>query len=394
MGELYDPFSPQVHEDPYPIYRALRDEYPLYRNGQHGYWVLSRFDDVWDTVHDPATYSSAQGIFPTQRDVATEVLLPMIIMMDPPRHDELRGLVSRAFTPRRISTMEDTIREVAVECTKELVEHGGGDAVETLAAPLPTIVIAELLGVGRADQADFRRWSDALVRGTPDDKATFHAALGAATALYDYFAHVTADRRRRPRDDLVTALVEAQDGDRMLSDEELLGFCFLLLVAGNETTTNLITNGLAALAAHPEQRVTVASDRSLVAAAVEETLRYDAPVQGLARTLTRNVEAYGTTMAAGDRLLILFGSANRDDREFDDADRFDVTRRIDRHLAFGHGIHYCLGAALARLEARIALDELLARAPDYEIDDDAAERLRSGPVRGFERLPLAVNAQV
>ena len=385
-SSLYDPFDPLVQEDPYPTYRRLRDEHPVYRNEERSFWALSRFADVWEAVHDPTTFSSAQGIFPTPGDMMTEAFFPMMIMMDPPRHTALRALVSRAFTPRAIAQREASIRTVARELIGAFGE-GSCDLVEGLASPLPTIVIADLLGVPRDDRGDFRQWSDHLVQADPADPESSASALAGATRLYEYFGVILAERRERPRDDLVSALLEAEVDDVRLTEEELLGFCFLLLVAGNETTTNLISNAAVLLAEHPDARARVAAEPALLPGAIEEALRVDSPVQGLARTLTRTVELHGEQLVAGDRVLLLYGSANRDEREFPDPDRFDVDRRSDRQLAFGHGVHYCLGASLARLEARIAFEELLAAAPAYEVAGPV-ERIHSGPIRGLAHLPI------
>ena len=388
MTELYDPFSHDLHADPYPVYRQLRDEHPVYRCDRRGFWALTRFDDVWDAVHDPTTFSSAKGIFPTSTDVAADAFFPMIIMMDPPRHTQLRGLVSRAFTPRRIAAMEPAIRVVADELLAEFAGEGRCDLVPAFAAPLPTVVIADLLGVPRSDRVEFRHRSDQLVKGDPDDRASYHEAMEGAAALYAYFGEILAERRRQPREDLVTALLHAEiDGER-LSEEELLGFCFLLLVAGNETTTNLISNAAVLFAQHPAARAAMVRDRALLPGAIEECLRHDSPVQGLARTLSRDIDLHGQRLGADERVLLVFGAANRDDREFDDPDHFDIARRMDRHLAFGHGIHYCLGASLARLEARIAFETLLDHLPEYEVDGPG-ERLHSGPIRGYVHLPVA-----
>jgi len=385
--ELFDPYSHELHEDPYPVYRELRDHHPAHLNETRSFWALSRFADVWDAVHDPSTYSSADGIVIGDEGISDQGLLPMMITMDPPRHGQLRGLVSRAFTPRRIAAMESTIRTVATELLDGIVEMSRCDLVQDFAAPLPTIIIADLLGVPRSDRAQFREWSDHLIQLDPDSPGLSEAALLASAALYDYFGGILAQRRRAPRDDLVSALLHAEvDGGR-LSEEELRGFCFMLLVAGNETTTNLISNTAVLLAEHPDQRAALVADPSRLPGAVEESLRYDSPVQGLARTLTRDVELHGCAMQKGQKVLLLFGSANRDGREFDDPDRFEITRSIDRQLAFGHGTHYCLGAALARLEARVAYEELLRRLPDYELGGASdIERLHSGPIRGFLHL--------
>ena len=394
MTELYDPYSHQLQEDPYPTYRRLRDEYPVYHNRERDFWALTRFDDVWAAVHDPEVFSSAQGIVVSSSEFdAAGAFLPMMIMMDPPRHDDLRSLVNRAFTPRRIAAMEESVRAVAIELIDSFSERLSCDFVREFAAPLPTIVIADLIGVRREDRAQFRHWSDQLVQADPDKPELVQDALAAGAELYSYFATIVAERRKEPRDDLATALIEAEIDGQHLSEEELLGFLFLLLVAGNETTTNLITNGAVLLAQHPEARAELAENPSLIGGAVDEILRYDSPVQGLARTLTRDVTIHGETIPQDAKVLLVYGSANRDEREFADPDRFDIHRRIERSVAFGHGVHYCLGAALARLEGRVAYEELLGRFPDYGLDDPQnLERLHSGPIRGLLGLPMSFQA--
>jgi cytochrome P450 len=389
----YDPFDPAIQHDPYPTYAELRDNAPVYRNEQAGFWALSRFEDVWSAVHDPATFSSAKGIFVGRAEMdMTKMFLPMLIMMDPPRHTKLRAIVSRVFTPRRMLELEDTIRDLARSMLQPAMELESFDLIETLAAPLPTFVIADLLGVPRSDYHDFRTWSEQLVSGDPFSEELAGTSLAGAASLYEYFTAIIAERRKEPRADLVTSLIEADVDGEHLSDEELLGFCLLLLVAGNETTTNLISSAAVALAASPDQSAALVEDPETVPKAIEEFLRFDSPIQGLARTLTRDVEVHGETMTAGDKVMLLFGAANRDHREFGpSAETLDVRRDISRHLAFGHGIHYCLGASLARLEATVACQELLARLPQLELADEPVRR-RSGPIRGLLQVELRVPA--
>jgi cytochrome P450 len=384
----YSPFDPEVIADPYPVYRQLRDHAPVYWSPQASTWVLSRYDDVAAALIDPATYSSASGIFPTPPGVdMTQLFLPMLIMSDPPRHTQLRHLVSKAFTPRRIAGVEARIQILVDDLLDQVSGAGTWDFVSGFAGPLPAIVIADMLGVPREDRDRFRTWSTTLIQSNPI-RGEFGPGLDAAAALYEYFSTFLAERRAHPRDDLMTALVRAEVDGEHLSEEELLGFCLLLLIAGHETTTNLLSNSAVVLAQHPESRRQLADNPALVPAAVEELLRYDSPVQGLGRTLTRQVDLHGQPMKAGDTVLLLFGSANRDDHAFPDADRFDINRRPERQVAFGRGIHFCLGASLARLEARIALQALLARHRDWDVDLDSAVRLRSGPIRGYVSLPV------
>lgn len=388
MTELYDPYDPRVQENPYPVYRQLRDEHPAYRNESRGFWALSRFDDIWRAVHEPLRFSSASGLVIGQDMIATaQSVMPMLIMMDPPRHDELRKMVSRAFTPRRMAEMEDNVRRITRELLSTFVERGEVEFVHEFAAPLPMIVIAEMLGVPVSDRLQFREWSDHLVKVNPDDPATMDRALEAGMGLNDYFVPMLESRREDPQDDLMSALLSAEADGKKLTQDEVIGFCFLLLVAGNETTTNLISNAAAILHDRPDLRREFTEDPSLLPAAVEEFLRLESPVQGLARTLTADVEMHGEVMREGDKVLLLWGSANRDEREFEDPDEFVLGRQLDRALAFGHGVHYCLGAALARLECRVAFEELLATIPDYSISDGAS-RLLSGPIRGFDHLPV------
>jgi cytochrome P450 len=316
----------------------------------------------------------------------------MLIEMDPPRHTELRALVSRAFTPKRVADLEGPIRDLARELSTGCVPGARVDVIEDFAAKLPMAVISVMLGVPRDDQDELRSWSDAMLHREEGSAELTPAGIDGATRLYGYFTDVIAARRRSPSDDLVGALVAAQEGQRSLSPAEVLGFCFLLLIAGNETTTKLLGNAIYWLAEFPEQRARLLRDPASVPAAVEETLRFDTSTQALARELTRDVELHGVTLPAGRKGLLLFGSANRDERRWGDPDRFDIGRNPAGHLAFGHGIHHCLGAPLARLEARVALEVLLPRIGEYAVDVTGAERVHSGNVRGFAKLPIEIPA--
>ena len=384
---LYDPYDHGIHEDPFPVYRRLRDQHPLYYNEERKFWAISRFDDVFAAASDFETFCSSGGI---SIEGGSANLLPMMIMMDPPRHDRLRGIVNRAFTSRRVAALEPKIRELAEQLLDAFIAEGGGDLVDAYASPIPSLVIADFLGVSREDREMFRTWSDAAVRQDPNAPETQEAGATAARSLYSYFTEVLEDRRRRPQEDLLTALIQAEvDGDH-LTQEELLGFCFLLLVAGNETTTNLISNGAIALAEHPDQRRELMRSPGLMADAVEEILRYDGPVQGLARTTTREATFEGGKVPAGEKVLLLYGAANRDGRRFAEPDVFDIRRKPGRHLALGQGRHFCLGASLARLEARVAFETLLDRAPNYELVQGGKEYLHSGPIRGLDRLLIEI----
>jgi cytochrome P450 len=383
----FDPYSYEVHEDPYPTYRRLRDESPAYVDEERGFWALSRHDDVRAAIDDWATFSSSGGITLERGSDGVE---PMLIEMDPPRHTELRSLVSRAFTPRRIADLEAPTRALADELVAGFGDRTRVDVIGEFAAKLPMAVISVMLGVPREDQDQLREWSDAMLHRDEGRADLTPAGIEGATRLYGYFNEVIAARGESPGDDLVSVLVQASSEGRALSPSEVLGFCFLLIIAGNETTTKLIGNALYWLDAFPEQRARLLADPALIPAAVEETLRYDTSTQALARVLMQDVELHGTTLPAGMKGLLLFGSANRDERRWDEPDRFDLDRNPAGHLAFGHGIHHCLGAALARAETRVALEVLLPALGEYAVDPAGAERVHSGNVRGFAHLPVEI----
>jgi cytochrome P450 len=383
----FDPYSYEHHEDPYPTYQRMRDEAPAYLDEEHGFWALSRHDDVRTAIDDWPTFSSTGGITLDRR---TNDVEPMLIEMDPPRHTELRSLVSRAFTPRRVADLEPSIRDLANELIDGFEGRSRVDIIQDFAAKLPMAVISVMLGVPRGDQDELREWSDAMLHREEGSALLTPAGLEGATRLYGYFNDVIAARRSTPSDDLVGALVAAEEGDRSLTHGEVLGFCFLLLIAGNETTTKLLGNAVYWLHAFPDQRAKLLADQALIPAAVEETLRFDTSTQALARLLTRDVDLHGVTLPAGSKGLLLFGSANRDERRWDEPDRFDIGRNPAGHLAFGHGIHHCLGAALARLETRVALEVLLPQLGEYAVDTTGAVRVHSGNVRGFSRLPIEI----
>jgi cytochrome P450 len=382
----YDPYSYEIHDDPFPVYRRLRDEAPAYFNEQRGFWALSRYDDVRAATNDWRTFTSSEGITLEPLRKGTE---PHIIEMDPPRHTQLRALVNRAFTPGRIARLEEPIRARTRALIASFAGRGHIDLIGDFAALLPMAVISEMLGVAPADQDRLRHAADALLHREPDSDELTPAGIEGATTLYGYFDDLIRERQTRPGgDDLLSVLVAEEEQGTTLSHSELLGFCFLLIIAGNETTTKLLGNAVFLLAENPHERNAVARDPALIAGAVEETLRYDTSTQVMARSLTRDLEMHGEQMRAGTKVLLLYGSANRDERHWPDADRFDVRRDGAGHLAFGHGIHHCLGAALARLEARVALEELLPVLGDYEVDAEHARRVHSGNVRGFASLPL------
>ena len=385
----YDPYAYEIHEDPYPVYAELREHAPLYRNERLGFWALSRHADVLAAFRDSARYSNRDGVSldPAARTPQAQATMSFLAM-DPPRHTRMRALVSRGFTPRRVADLEPRIREIARGYLRAIVERGRCDFIGDFAARLPMDVISELLGVPEADRDRLRELADAVVHREDGMYDVPPAGMAAAAELLGYFTEVVAERRKMPQDDLSAALLSAEiDGDR-LDDAEVVGFLFLMIIAGNETTAKLLGNALYWLWRNPEQRRAIDADPKTIPRWVEETLRYDGSTQALARTLTADVELHGERLRAGDRVVLLVGSGNRDERVFSDADRFDVRRDTSDMLSFGHGLHFCLGAALARLESRVALEEVQARLRGWEIDPAGLVRIHSVNVRGFAALPL------
>lgn len=382
---VYDPYAYEIHEDPYPIYRRLRDEAPAYHNAERGFWALSRYQDVYQAFRDWETYSSAEGV---ALERVTTTYIPMIIAMDPPRQAKLRKLVSKAFTPRRVATMEPVVRTLARKWLAPLRAAGRGDFIEDFAAKLPMDVISSLIGVPDEDQDLVRGWADALLHREAGDAEIPQAGRDASANMIRYFAEVVGRRRRTAADDMVTDLIAAEvDGER-LADDEIIGFCFLMAIAGNETTTKMLGNAAVLLGRHPEQRALVVREPQRIADVVEETVRFDNSTQMLARTATRDVTLHGRTIPAQSRVVLLIGAGNRDERAIDRPDEFDVTRTQQPHLAFGYGMHVCLGASLARLEGRVALEEFLPSAPRYRIDEAGLVRVHSPNVRGYAHVPI------
>ena len=384
---VYDPYSIDVKRDPYPYYRALRDDAPAYHDEALDFWALSRFDDVIDALHDPATYCSGQGIV---LEAMARSPYPMIIALDPPRHTDLRKLVSRAFGTKPTAAFEPQVRERARELIAQFAADGRVDLVPHFSAALPLAVIGDIVGVPADERLWFRRQGEILMAQQPEHPETITAARAAAAELLARFVDLIAERRAEPTDDLVSELIAAEEDGERLTADEIVGFCYLLILAGHETTMNLISNGVITLQRHPEQRALVEADPTRIPSMVEETLRYESPVHSQARTTTRDVELHGEVIPEGKKVLLLFAAAGRDERAFAEPDRFDVTRAIERHLSFGHGIHHCLGAALARLEARVAYEELFAALPDWRItsDLDTLDYVPSYQIRGPVRLDV------
>lgn len=387
-----DPFAHDFHDDPYPTYQQLRDNAPCYHNERLDFYALSRYDDVLDASQQPLLFSSAEGT--TLERINTAALNPMMIFMDPPEHDVNRKVVSRVFTARAVSALEPYIRATAVGCLDRLREQGGGDFVEEFSAVLPMNVVMELLGVPAADRDQLRRWTDASLERSEDPPYVTPAALHGMAEMHGYWERLVPAKRADPDDGLISRLCGARVTDdggasAALTDNEVIGFCAMIAAAGTETVTKLLANAVVLFHRHPRQWQTLLDDPGLIPGAVDEVLRFWAPSQYQGRVLTADVTAHGVTMPAGSRVLLLTGSANRDERRYDDPAVFDVRRSIHVPVGFGHGTHFCLGAALARLESRIAWEEFAARFPRFEVDESRARRVHMSNVHGFASVPFA-----
>jgi cytochrome P450 len=412
----FNPFRYQDLQDPYPAYRELRDQAPVYWSESGGVFCVSRYDDVLQVLKSPDVFSSRAmfTMLMNQGQEGAPPLTPRVIGMlvriflrtrmnpfefatarnliaeDGDRHTHMRNIVNRGFTPRRIEAWEARTRQVVKECVEKL-GHGSFDVMRDLAIPLPVTVIAEMIGIEAERRADFKRWSDTFVsnisgpgRQDPYNKPFQHALI----ELTKYMQRITRERRASPTDDLISTIVAEQEGAIALTDREVMQFVMLLLIAGNETTTNLIGNSVTALLDHPEQIARLAEDPERVPLVLDETLRYDAPIQLVFRKATRPAELHGTMIPEGANVVVLLGSANRDERRFDDPDRFDPDRDTRGHLGFGFGKHFCLGSSLARLEARVALEALAPVLGRFERTESKPTLVESFLVRGPRRLEL------
>lgn len=391
----YNPYAFAVHEDPYETYRRLRDEAPVHRNDDLDFWVLSRFADVLAAFRDHETFSSAGGVALESRhplDAGDTGGTRMMIEMDPPDHTVFRRLVSRVFTGNRVAAMEDQVRSTVGGYLDAVAGTGRCDLVRDISGPFPMDVISAVLGIPPEDRLQLRIMADKLLVREDGSMSIPEEALDGMFGLLAYFSD---DLERRTPDDggLIADLIGLEVGGRSLTEQELLGFCVLFVIAGHETTTKLVANAVELLSRHPDQRDAIVADPSLVPGAVEEVLRFHNSTQYMHRTATRDVHLHGETIRAGDSVVLLIGAANHDPREFGPtAEDFDIFRRPDRHLAFGYGAHFCLGAALARLEARVGLEEIHRRIPDYEVDHDAKVRFHSSNVTGWTELPIRFTA--
>ena len=415
MSVDYDPLLPAHWADPYETYRRLRDEAPVHWAPRSALWCVSRYEHVAQVLRTPEDFSSegaAETLVQRGRRFGPRELVavarfmlairvnplpllrgrspaPMLINMDPPRHDVLRSIVNRGFTPRRIQVWEARMREIVAGCMARLERGQPFDVVHDLAIPLPITVIAEMLGIESERRAQFKHWSDEVIAGSSGglDGASVGRLLRAMGGLHRYLRGIVRERRRKPEDDLISVLVDERHGEP-LDDGAVAQFVSLLLIAGNETTTNLIGNATRALLDHPEIVAELIERPELVPEMIEEALRFDSPIQFLMRRVVRDVELAGTRLERGSHVAILLASANRDERQFADPDRFDIHRKEKGHLAFGFGIHFCLGASLARLEARVALEALIPELSHLERQDPETRLVQSLVVRGPSTLPL------
>lgn len=398
-GTGYDPFDSAFLADPYPVYRRMRDHDPVHRytgDGAPPFYALSRFEDVWNAVRNTEVFSSASGLTFVPDEIGKLGLAPTIVMLDPPRHGQLRGLIGKGFTPRRIAALEDKIREF-VRSRLELIGGRVADGEEIdlhrdFASPIPTFTLAELLGVPEAERWRFDPWVEALtaLQDSGFDIARM-SAPDAVAEMFGYFSDLIAKRRADPTDDLIGTLVGVESEGELLTDWEILGFCFVMVAGGNDTTGNLISHSVAWLGGDPRQREMLVADPGLIPDALMEVLRLEGSVQGLARTTTRAVEIDGVTIAEGEKVMMLYGAANRDEREFgDNADELDITRKIPRHLGFSSGPHFCIGSHLAKLQSRVALEELYRRFPNAGADTGRGVRIQSSFTRGWLSLPAVL----
>jgi cytochrome P450 len=388
----YNPFARETQTNPYPVYRWMRDEAPVYHNPDIGFYALSRFDDVLQAHLDAATFVSKYG--PSIEKFATEI--DVLIATDDPDHQWQRKLVSRVFTPRAINDLEPTVRAIAAEVLDGARDRGELDVVPEYSAHLPMMVIAEMLGIPMEARGDLRRLSDRMLdRGDADEHGNMPAAsLDAIGEIVRIMSEIVAEKAAAPGDDiaslLLTASITDDDGKELrLTPEQVVARVMELVAAGHETTAKLIANGVIALAWYPDQRAELVADPALIPNAVEEMLRWDPPSHYQGRWVEHDVTLHGVTIPGDTRVILITGAANHDERHFTDPEYFDIHRKIDRHVAFGFGIHLCIGAALARLETRVAFEELLLRYPTYELAQPM-RRAYSSNVRGLSNLPIAL----
>ena len=391
----FNPMDPAFVEDPYPTYHVLRSEDPVHHSPL-GFWVLTRYADVIASLRDPRLIKEPIAAFVAARFGMAGPPPGLGLSMldrDPPDHTRLRGLVSKAFTPKALESLRPRIQQIVDELLDQAERRGEMDLIEEFAYPIPVIVICEMLGVPVKDHERFKQWGLDIARGLdaimlPPDSEVAKRSVSGRKALAEYFRELIAQRRAAPKDDMLSALIAAEEAGDKLSEEELLASCILLLVAGHETTVNLIGNGTLALLKHPEQLRRLRENPGLIGTAVEELLRYDGPVQRTARIPSEDLVIGGKTIPKGEMVMPFLGAANRDPAQFPDPDRLDITRTDNRHIAFGMGIHFCLGAPLARMEGQIAINTLLRRLPKLALASQQPEHRQSLTLRGLVSLPV------
>lgn len=387
----YSPYDYAIHEDPYPTYARLRAEAPVFYNDELDFFAFSRHADILAAFRDVDRYSNAYGVSLDPAAYGPDAHKAMsLLAMDPPRHTRMRSIAGKSFTPRRVAEMEDRIRKLAVSYIEPALESASFDFVGDFAGRLPMDVISELVGVPPADRLEVQRLADLLVHREEGIDDVPPVGVEAALTLAGYYAEMVADRRRHERDDLTWSLMQQSIDGEGLTDDDIISFLFLLVVAGNETTTKLLGNAWLWGWRNPDELAKPLADPGRVPDWVEETLRYDTSTQMLLRVTRSPVSVQGVDIDAGRRVLLLVGSANRDEDVFDDPDRYDLDRNTQNLISFGGGRHFCMGAALARMEARIALSELVRRVKSYEIDPTGVVRVHSINVRGLAALPTTV----
>ncbi|MEJ6512630.1 MAG: cytochrome P450 [Acidimicrobiales bacterium] len=399
MTDIYwDPYDSEIDDNPHPIWKRMRTEAPVYRNDRFDFWALSRFEDIEKASKDTATFSSTHG-------TVLEMMGPgmigsnQMIFMDPPEHTMYRSLVSRAFTPRRMALLDDYVRDVCAELLDGLAGRSEFDYVQEFATQVPSMVISRLVGVPESEREEQRENIDTMFHIDPEQGMINDIAFMARIRVHEYLMDLVHRHRETPDefgDDMIKVLLGAEvtgeDGElRSLNDDELVQFTLLLYVAGTETVMRLLGNAAVVLAQHPDQRAELIADPSLIPNAVEELLRYEAPSPVNGRWVLKDVELHGTKIPAGSKVLLLTGSAGRDADAFSDADAFDIHRDIKKHVTFGYGIHFCLGASLARTEGRIAIEETLKRLPNWEIVDGKTVRQHTSTVRGYSEVGIRVS---
>jgi cytochrome P450 len=391
LGPSWEPFGRDTWRDPYPLYRQLRDEDPVHFSERHQIWVLSRFADVYAAALDSSNFSSARGIS-LSNEHEHLALLPTMVMMDPPEHTGYRRLVNRELSPRAVGSIEPGLRRFVAERIGALCDSGTGDFVAEVARPVPCYVVAHYLGVPESDRSMFAQWTEAIVQGNVS--GLLYDAGAALRDLYFYFDSLVSELRKNPGEDMLSGLLSSGPDGAGLSTEEILGYAFVMVAGGNDTTTGLLGGTAELLTEHPEARRKLIEEPSLIRGAVEEFLRMTTPVQGLCRVTGRDVEVGGVRIPADSRVLLCYGAANRDPREFGpDADELDITRPVRRHLTFASGVHHCLGSHAARLQGRIVIEELLRACPDFAVDAAAGVFADGAFTRRYESLPFTMSTR-